>query len=43
MEYFFGIIQVEETDSIEIILEKLQEALSRTINNDRNKNLKGNK
>ena len=35
MKYFFGATQADETDSMEAVLEKLQEALSRTIGSDR--------
>ncbi|NOR57587.1 MAG: diguanylate cyclase [Sulfurimonas sp.] len=35
MEHFFGATQADETDSMEAILEKLQEALSRTVGSDR--------
>jgi CPA1 family monovalent cation:H+ antiporter len=35
MEYFFGATQADETDSMEAVLEKLREALSRTIGSDR--------
>jgi Na+:H+ antiporter len=35
MEYFFGATQADETDSLEAVLEKLQEALSRTVGSDR--------
>jgi len=35
MDYFFGATQADETDNMEAVLEKLQEALSRTVGSDR--------